>query len=565
MRKSHFICRKVNPPQKQTGAALLLFILLLVLGASTLLVSKLNKASIRSYWENYTGLRLAEAKQALLGRSASDNNRPGSLPCPDTDGDGSAELFAGDQCPSYTGFFPWRTLDIEELRDGTGSPIWYSLQPTLRDHNNAQPINSEILGELTLDNDAGTGWTDIVAVIIAPGEAFSSQDRLTAPLAIGSYLEDSNSDGDQDFLTMTASGEFNDTVIAITRQELMTVTEKRVLGEITNSLNDYYFANGGGYPWLSPFENPLTSDFNGEINIREGHLPLHIQNGWFVTPFTIDWNISGGSTPVSDGFVTDDILNGIGVGAIIVDQPSIIYGSTTGASECQWTVIKNPPPTTAKENITCRGSVTEPLAGGFQRIYDFEVTFDQGIVVINLPDSTSVRTRDVINPLDGSSSIIDIKITIKDNSAGFEETGTNSIGTSAAGLLVVSDVSYNLDPVLDAITSTVEIPAWVPDNNWHHLVYAAYSDSDKPGSVTSCDGVPNCLSLANTAPVNNKRGLLISAGIDISGNRTSNPGVWNNYFEDTVHSLPPAANDLFEKNTITATYNDQVKVLDTAP
>ncbi len=532
----------------------MLFILLLVMGASTLLVSKLNKAATKVYWEDYTSKRLMEAKTALLGRSASDKNRPGSLPCPDTDGDGTAELFAGDQCPSYIGFFPWKTLDVEELKDGTNSPLWYALQPTLRDHSSAEPINSETAGTLTLDNGSGTGSTDLVAVIIAPGEALPSQDRASNPNLINHYLEDDNADGDQDFVTKGATNQFNDTVLAITRQELMTVVEKRVLGEVVIALKEYNNLYGG-YPWLSAFQDPLTSNFTGSLGVREGHLPVHRQNQVFATTFSVDWNITGGSNPVPQGNVTEDILNGVGIGAIVFDQPSTVYGSTTGSPECIWNT---------KSSVKCKGAATESFPGGFQRTYDISIEFENGTVSINPPDLSKLRTRDVSNTF-GPLSNTTVKITITDDSSGLLETGTNVLGNNSTGLFVVGGIAFDLDPNLDPAIGRAEIPAWFTNNNWHRLIYVAYSGSDTPGSGTSCDTVPNCITLRNTVPEGNKRGIVLSAGSDLTGNRAADPGNWYNYFEDSVHTLPPAGNDIFEKKEITNNYNDQVQILDTSP
>jgi len=43
--------------------------------------------------ENRTRNALEQARQALIGRAVADATRPGSLPCPDTNDDGSADLF----------------------------------------------------------------------------------------------------------------------------------------------------------------------------------------------------------------------------------------------------------------------------------------------------------------------------------------------------------------------------------------------------------------------------------------------------------------------------------------
>ena len=90
----------------------MIMLIILVMGALTLLVNSLNSSTVRIERDETTAEALAQAKAALIGRAISDSSSPGSLPCPDADGDGSADLFAGNQCPSYIGRLPWKTLGL---------------------------------------------------------------------------------------------------------------------------------------------------------------------------------------------------------------------------------------------------------------------------------------------------------------------------------------------------------------------------------------------------------------------------------------------------------------------
>lgn len=83
--------RIAAPVSGQKGVVLLASMFLLVIAASFVLVRKLNVAATSSYRDQQTAYVLSQAKQALIGRSVSDGNRPGSLPCPDTDNDGVVE------------------------------------------------------------------------------------------------------------------------------------------------------------------------------------------------------------------------------------------------------------------------------------------------------------------------------------------------------------------------------------------------------------------------------------------------------------------------------------------
>ena len=112
---------------------------------------------------------LARAKEVLLDYAFSDPNRPGELPCPDLDGDGRLMLgvdFRGGRdvpCASLRGWLPFRSLGVEELRDGAGERLWYAVSD-IHHAGHSAPLNSEVAGQLSVD-----GAGDVAAVIIAPG------------------------------------------------------------------------------------------------------------------------------------------------------------------------------------------------------------------------------------------------------------------------------------------------------------------------------------------------------------------------------------------------------------
>src|SRR5215207_9438444 len=137
-------------PLHSRGQALLILILMMGVGSMLLVYGSTTALGRAVKAESYTRGVLDQARQALIGRAVADANRPGSLPCPDTDDDGSAELFVGSSCPSYVGRLPWRTLGIGDLRDAAGERLWYALSPNFRDHPTAPAINSDSTGTLTV-------------------------------------------------------------------------------------------------------------------------------------------------------------------------------------------------------------------------------------------------------------------------------------------------------------------------------------------------------------------------------------------------------------------------------
>lgn len=129
---------------------------------------------------------LAQAKEALIGSAVSDDNRPGSLPCPDTDDDGVEELFSGSNCPSYIGRLPWKTLGLPEPRDADWERPWYMLSPQFRDNAAIEPLNTDTLGDVSVYSGNGSTLltTQAVAVVLAPGGPIGPQTRSATLTAL---------------------------------------------------------------------------------------------------------------------------------------------------------------------------------------------------------------------------------------------------------------------------------------------------------------------------------------------------------------------------------------------
>lgn len=230
---------------KQGGAALILFVSLLLLVAITAFFTNFDSSQYMIERQKITTQALAEAKAALTGRAIMDSNHPGSLPCPDNDDDGSAELFIGNNCPTYIGRLPWRTLGTGDLRDAYGERLWYALSRNHRDHSSAQPINLNTPSTLTID-----GVVDYEAVVFSAGPPLSDQSRPSNQ--VSDYLEGENANGD-DVYTVLVGSNANDTLTTISRSELMDKVALRILREIrgssTQGLIHYYNTGGNNYPF----------------------------------------------------------------------------------------------------------------------------------------------------------------------------------------------------------------------------------------------------------------------------------------------------------------------------
>ena len=119
--------QKLNKPSsKQGGIALIIFALILVLATTTFFVSQLDGNNIKIERDKKTVAALAEAKAALLGFGAQSgaalgSARPGELPCPDINNSG---VEAASCNGNVVGRLPWKTLGINDLRDGDGERLW---------------------------------------------------------------------------------------------------------------------------------------------------------------------------------------------------------------------------------------------------------------------------------------------------------------------------------------------------------------------------------------------------------------------------------------------------------
>lgn len=217
--------RPVLTGRCQRGAALLLLLLAALLGFGTLLAG-IDATAARLRHQARTEAALAQAREALLARAVHDANRPGSLPCPDLDGDGVVDVLGGQFCRSYVGRFPYKTLDLPNPTDGYGETLWYALAPALRDRGK-EPLNSHLAGGmLSLDGRPG-----VAAVVFSAGPPLPGQTRPGN--AARDYLDGGNAVvGSTDFVSSAGDAGVNDRALALDRDALFHAVARRVLAEI---------------------------------------------------------------------------------------------------------------------------------------------------------------------------------------------------------------------------------------------------------------------------------------------------------------------------------------------
>jgi hypothetical protein len=153
---------------------------------------------------------LAEAREALIAYAADHSINavvgPGYLPCPDTDDDGWAEPTCGSQNgdsgqAERLGRLPWKTLGLDDLRDGHGERLWYAVSSKYKGLLNCGASRACLdmtpdaaLGTISVRDNTGLILHDgsvaeayraeaggAVAVVIAPGPPLAAQRRECAP------------------------------------------------------------------------------------------------------------------------------------------------------------------------------------------------------------------------------------------------------------------------------------------------------------------------------------------------------------------------------------------------
>ena len=148
---------------------------------------------------------LARAREALLAYAADRpidaDVGPGYLPCPDLDNDGWAESTCGSLAGDVgqrerLGRLPWKTLGLEDLRDGHGERLWYAVSTKHKGLLNCAPTPACVdmtadaaLGTISVREPSGAWRHDgriadalhaarggAAAVVLAPGAALTRRD-----------------------------------------------------------------------------------------------------------------------------------------------------------------------------------------------------------------------------------------------------------------------------------------------------------------------------------------------------------------------------------------------------
>jgi hypothetical protein len=323
----------------QRGAILIILLVIWALGMVALLVSSLDSSALQIGREGNSSYALAQARAALIGYAIAygDNHSGevhGYLPCPDLDGgnpEGSAEAVCGSKNVSVLGRFPWRTLNLPQLRDGYGECLWYAVAGNYKNNPKNGLMNWDNDGLFEVLGDGGEQLTGAdaasraVAVIFAPGPPLDAQDRApsgSAPLCGGNYVASNYLDSDgthnNSLVPATAnaattfvsgaSSMVNDRVVYITKDDIYNALRQRsdfisTLTAMTQKTAECIAAfgmkngfNGGAnksLPWPAPLalsDYGANAAYNDTGNLYAGRVPYQVDTSKMATGNAISGN-----------------------------------------------------------------------------------------------------------------------------------------------------------------------------------------------------------------------------------------------------------------------------------
>lgn len=339
-------------PASERGTVLIMLLFIITMAGTAWIIRSLDSTAMQIERDKKTTQALSAAKAALLAyaetvnltttcTSSTNCPRPGDLPCPDLDNDGSAGTAGSSACGNASGStgqtlrigrLPWKTLGTGELTDGYGERLWYAVSNRYKNNTRYIPLNSDTTGTITLRDTAGTvindgaSTTGVVAVIFSAGAPITRQDGISQTRATTAqqndpvnYLDNALGEDNSSFTDGSGTDGFimgpirdtnaneilNDRLLAITRDDLIPVMEARVLAETSNALLDYFCGNaanadysaksciGAGTQFPNPasfldatcLDNASISWPNCPSNIGTSHgrIPVTMTYGWNST------------------------------------------------------------------------------------------------------------------------------------------------------------------------------------------------------------------------------------------------------------------------------------------
>lgn len=528
---------------RQRGAALILLLTIIILGVAWFTVGALGKAAPSDAdREVRTGIALQAAKQALLSHVAQyaaryDNDEPGQLPCPESVALSSPGV-ASSSCSNVTaavGRLPWKTLGIDQLRDGWGEPLWYVLSPGFR----SAPINFGTPGQLTYNGAANAA----VALIIAPGRPLNTLGNpATAPAgctkvnqqlatrnaaslnptnflecgnATGSYANPGISDWSNDRVVSITAAEWADAIAGPVADRLQRQVAPKLAGwdaaELAARGKSWASASPNGFstpylPFASTFGDPTTNDYCGDAGLipaREGLAPIALRGSGTCST---DWS---GSLSAVLGLID---LGCVQDGTQLVCSLFQFFGTA---------------PFSATVNATAP-NVANSFRGTL-RASDISVT--------------------------GGGTVNSVTLSSFSGTSGAASVSVNV--SWPISLALFSFVQINIPDLPDAAVLSDTDVTWFTNNDWQRYTYYAVGSGTTVNAATTCvnPGDAGCLTLtglpAANGNTNDKKMILALTGRALPG-KSQPSGNTTDYLE----SHTPGST-VYAAQTVSSTFNDR--------
>jgi len=571
---------------RQRGAALILLLAILVMGAGWFVIRRLDAIAgdFTAAKRAYNAAVLMRAKQALIGYVAAQaakafEDNPGALPCPEAPGsfNSSSGTDGRTQTPGCTtpvvGRFPWRTIGTDKFVDAAGEPLWYVVSPGWTKPNAATNtvINSNSTGQLTLD---GTG--DVVALIIAPGRPLQIDaspgctarvQRRTTPaptIDFRDYLdcENASSPVNVTFVSTGPSASFNDQVLSVTGLEMLpgieaavaTRFERQFAPQIRTAYSTGSWPANPALPFAATFANPATSSFKGAAATFNGLMPVSFSETTPASGVACDPLASARCDP---DFVrwTAGNMAGAGVNSASCSVSNIMVGATVTGSSLDCTYYRRCLLICAADNVAFTLTGTASNVGMTLRM------LNDNAAMTNV--NAAPRSSSGVLNANGSATV-----TFNGEAAAGAGVGfSGALGDLLCGVLAPLQVckqetiSVPIRLIADhaVLDSTDATYNWFFRNNWHQVSWYAVAPDIAPSGPRVCGA--NCLTVGFRTPSTNQRGLIVIAGRNLTG--AAWPAVTAaDWLESTNNdsNLTYAVRD--PTLMVRRTFNDRIAVID---
>jgi Tfp pilus assembly protein PilX len=254
---------------KTRGIALLVMLAIILVAFTTIAISRLSVNSLEQQKRIKATQALVQAREAMMAFAVSSAPVPGTLPCPDGDGDGLSDPLNGTgNCTNQLGLVPFRTLSIPQPLDDTDTSIWYAVADEYSRLIAGATRNSSSTSTLMLNINQSMAF-----ILFSPNYPLLAQVRTSkTPLVatVAQFLEGDNGDvATPNSYTDLRNNTQNDQVMGVPVRAFWTAVEGRVLGEVNEHLDDYF--NVCGAAPAVPFGNPND---DGVPTTVEGRVPL---------------------------------------------------------------------------------------------------------------------------------------------------------------------------------------------------------------------------------------------------------------------------------------------------